>query len=122
MATLLKSISLTDVQQIEVRGNSAQLGNGAVATAGVITTRTAQGNKTELTGSVGSFNTRTVQLTKSLVSNRGVTAIGSVYRETSDGFNVRTNNGSDDKDGFEDQGGQLKVSLPIALGVASFAQ
>ena len=119
----LSVINLQSVESIElVRGNaSAQLGNGAVAGAVVITTRTAQGNKTELTGSAGSFNTRTVQLTRSQVSDRGVTAIGSVYRESSDGFNVRTNNGSDDKDGFEDQGGQLKVSLPIALGVASFS-
>jgi len=118
----LSVIDLNSVESIElVRGNAAaQLGKGAVAGAVVITTRQAKGNRTELSGSIGSFNTRATRLSHSHVTQEGVKAFASVYNSRSEGFNVKPEDADTDKDGYEDRGGQLSLSIPTELGVATF--
>jgi vitamin B12 transporter len=118
----LSVIDLNSVESIElVRGNAAaQLGKGAVAGAVVITTRQAQGNQTEVSGSLGSFNTRSARFSHSKVTKEGVKAFASVYNVNSEGFNVKPADSDTDKDGYEDRGGQVSLSLPTDFGTATF--
>lgn len=118
----LSMMSLSSIDRIEVvKGNSsAQLGNGAIAGAVVLTSRRPAGNAGELSLTAGKFDTHNASVSVGRMSDAGNGFRVTAYDERSAGFDIKAG-GSDDKDGFKDRGASLAFSTSTGLGLLDVA-